>query len=865
MKKNNILFSIALLSGTLGYTQVQKDTIWYDSLDQKTIKENATGYRFIKPISKDKFQVESYSLENTLFSKGYIKTGDQDIPKYNGQVIYYQEGGKEMILLNAENGIPTGKVISKLVDGTEYEGEFKDGSFYDGILVNEYYDCYSKLEAKDGQFIKATLFSKSNNSYQQVVSFKDNTLSLEEVYDKNGNLIASLTYDQYNPIEGTKYTFNHKPLSVASIQVYKDSLEIESTSFYSDGKVKIKAKTEGAFKNYIYFDKEGKIIGEFKNDAGYEYESPTYEGTQVEFNYQEGKHDNISQITTYVDNKAVLLRHFDENGILNQTTTYEEDGYSTSKIEYWDPDGSLKAEIKYAEDGYTPWEGKVFLYNTTSEYKAGELVEESTSYKNGKLFELKKDLKSTYYDKNGRVLGTLTYTKEEGFWNPLDGKSFTMVDDFITNETTYEKGLLKHDISYNISSGKKVLNTESYYESGELVKQITYHSNGKISKEETYKNYEQLFSKFFDSDGKLIGAFDHRNTDGTLLTFFDNDILQSIVKYNNGTKLYEKKYTQDYLDFSLNSLEAPKTYLQYEIDYLKEGKFYSKGELVSTVKYKNGTPIEGTVFADDDYSIIVTNYENGLKEGEEITFSKYDPTTITGRTVYHLGNKVFEETYEEGRVTSRIPFENDIYHGEAIFFDENGDEISRLIYQNGEAFEGTRITNLYTSILTQTYKEGILISVTDVNIEGVLLYKKTKENENSKTSSIQVFNDADGSLVYSYEMYEDTNLHGTVSYYENGKLQRQAKVNNGVLESGIIALQFNNYLYDSEEISEASYYTLNKKKNKTQYQLFYESGELLMEYEIKESKNPTIKTPLFTPFTPDQLYPENEKNNSWRY
>ncbi|SFJ17389.1 toxin-antitoxin system YwqK family antitoxin [Myroides guanonis] len=863
--KNNFLFSIALLSGTLGYAQVQKDTIWHDYLDQKTIKENATGYRFIKPISKDKFQVESYSLENVLISKGNTKTDDPNSPKYEGQVIYYQEGGKEMILLNAENGVPTGKVISKLLDGTEYVGEFREGALYDGFLVNEYYDCYSKLEAKDGQFLKATLFSKLNNSYQQVVTFKDNALQLEEVFDANGNLIASLTYDQFAPIEGVKYTFSHKPLSVASIQVYKDSLEIESTSFYSDGKEKIKTKTDGLFKDYTYFNKNGEVIGEFRNDAGYEYESPTYEGTHIEFNYQEGKQDNISQIITYVDNTAVFIRHFDENGILNQTITYREDGFSNSKIEYWNPDGSLKAKIEYAEDGYTPWEGTVFLYNTTSEYKAGELVEETTSYKNGKVFETKKDLKSTYYDKNGKVLGTLTYTKEDGYWSPLNGKSFTMVDDLITDEATYEKGLLKHSINYTISNGKKVLKTESFYENGELVKQITYHNNGEISKEETYRNYEQLFSKFYDSDGKLIGAFDHKNTDGTLLTFFDNDILQSIVKYNNGTKLYEKKYTQDYLDFSLNSLEAPKTYLQSEIDFLKEGKFYSKGELISTVKYKNGAPIEGTVYEDDDYSIVVTNYENGLKEGEEITFSKYDPTTITGRTVYHLGNKVFEETYEERRVTSRIPYENDIYHGEAIFFDENGDELSRLIFQNGEPFEGTRITNLYTSILTQTYKEGTLVSVTDVNIEGVLLYKKTKENEKSKTSSIQVFDDADGSLVYSYEMYEDTNLHGTVSYYENGKLQRQAKVNNGILESGAIAIQFNNYLYNTEETNEASYYTLNKKKNKTQYQLFNESDELLMEYEIKSAKNPTMKTPLFTPFTPDQLYPENDKNNSWRY
>lgn len=865
MNKNNILFSIALLSGTLGYAQVQKDTIWHDYLDQKTIKENATGYRFIKPISKDKFQVESYSLENALISKGNTKTNDPNSPKYEGQVIYYQEGGKEMILLNAENGIPTGKVISKLLDGTEYIGEFKDGSLYNGFLINEYYDCYSQLEAKDGQFLKATLFSKDNNSYRQVVTFKDNTLELEEVFDSNGNLIASLTYDQYTPIEGVKYTFIHKPLSIASIQVYKDSLEVESTSFYSDGKVKIKVKTDGDFNDYTYFNKEGEVIGEFKNDAGYEYESPTYKGTNIEFNYQEGKQDNISQIITYVDNTAVLVKHFDENGILNQTITYREDGFSNSKIEYWNPDGSLKAKIEYSDDGYTPWEGTVLLSDTTSEYIAGELVEETTSYKNGKVFEIKKDLKSTYFDKNGKVLGTLTYTKEDGYWSPLNGKSFTIIDDFVTDETTYEKGMLKHNITYNISNGKRVLNTESFYENGELVKQITYHSNGKISKEETLKNYEQLFSKFYDSNGKLIGAFDHRNTDGTLLTFFDNDVLKSIVKYNNGTKLYEKKYTQDYLDFSLNALDAPKVYLQSEIDFLKEGKFYSKGELVSTVKYKNGAPIEGTVYEDDDYSIVVSNYENGLKEGEEVTFSKYDPTTIVGRTVYHLGNKVFEETYEEGKVTSRIPFENDVYHGEAIFFDENGDELSRLTYQYGEPFEGTRITDLYTSILTQTYQEGILVSVTDVNIDGVLVYKKTKENEQSIISSVQVFNDADGSLVYSYEMYEDTNLHGTISYYENGKLLRQAKVNNGILESGTIALQFNNYVYNTEETNEASYYTLNKKKNKTQYQLFNETDELLMEYEIKSSKNSSMKTPLFIPFTPDQLYPENDKNNTWRY
>lgn len=863
MNKNTLFYFIVLLSGVSGYCQVQKDTIWYDYLDQKTLKENATGYRFITPTSDRKFEVASYNLENNLLSKGNAVSDDPNSIKYDGLVTYYQEGGTEMIVLNVENGIPTGKVISKLLDGTEYIGEFKEGNFYDGILVNEYLDCYNKLEMKDGQFLKATLFSKKNDSYKQIVTFKNNTISLEEIFDANDNLIASLTYNHFTPVEGVKYTFNHNPLSVLSIEVYKDSIQTESTSFYSNGNIKTKTKTNGAFKDYTYFDLKGKIIGEFRNDSDYNYNSPTNIETEIEFNYLNGKQDQISKITTYKNNLISLIEDYNDDGILDRTTTHREDGFSISKIEYWNPDGSLKATIEYAEDGYTPWEGTLFVYNTTSKYVSGKLIEETTSYSNKKPFEIKKDLKSTYFDLKGTPIGTLTYTQEEGYWMPFNGTSYYIVDDLITNETTYEKGYLKYSKIYTTFKGKQVLYTESFYENGELIKEVIYHTNGAVFKEETYTMYEKLSSKYFDQSGKEIGAFDHKNQNGTLLTFFNNDVLESITKYNNGVKLYEKKYIQDYLDFPLNSLEEPNIYLQSEIDFLKEGKFYNKGELVSTVIYVNGQPSDGIVYEMNDDSIIVSIYKNGLKEGDEVIYAKYNPSIITKRVIYNEGSKVLEEDFKNGIMTSRVPYSNEEYHGEAIYYNEHGQELSRLQYIHGEHFEGTHVTDQYTSFLTQTYKEGVQISLTDVSKDGLLLFQKTKEDSPSNIYSINVFDELDGNLLYSYQKFEDAYLHGVVSYYEHGALKRQAVFNNGVFESGSITMQFNNY--NPAEPNEASHYTLTKKNNKIYYQLFTETNDLLVEYEIKETKNNAIVFPIFPPFTPDQLYPQNHRNTSWAY
>lgn len=859
IKKRQLVLPITLLGSLFAEAQVQKDTIWINYLDQKTIKEEAVYYKFKSPISKKENEISTYTLEHTLFSKGTVSSQDTSNSNYEGTLKLYEKNGRLLNKVTYVDGKADGPATSILKDGTVITANYKDNKLYEGTFVIEYNDCYTFVEATEGTISKLTLQAKEGKSYRQVIYLRNEVPYLEETFDMDGKLLSTLEYDEdYKAQTGAKYTFAHNPFRISQIDTYEASELTATVVFYSDGSIKSKTIVEAPYSITTFFDKNQNNIGVFKTSS--DYETPHYEGKNIIFQFEEGKEDFIRQIDVYENNAPAKIEEYNDQGILKETTTYLNANYGVKKIEYWNEDGSLKTFIDYDEEGYSPWNGTYLTTDRKSTYKEGALMEEVNYYSTGEVFELKKDGKSTYYDKKGKVLSTLTYRQdnESAYWTPIEGKSLDQTDGIITSETQYKNGDLIYFITYAVINGKRQKEQEVFYKEGAIVKQRSFNENGTLKKEEIFEDYQPISAAYYDAKGKSIGQFDFIKQHGTLIEFFDNDKIKSIQYFENGKKLRAKNYVMEYDAASLFSFQTPEPTLQSEIDFYKTGKFYAQGNLISTVTYKDGLPYEGTVYDQDEYQLTVTNYKSGLKDQEEVTYSVFNPEEITSRAYYHLGTKEFEEAFEDGIVVARIPFVNGEYHGEAIYFNPEGAEISRLEYQEGTPYQGIKISQTYNSeIRKEVYEAGTLILIEERDEMENLIYKKEYDAEKG-ISSVEIYDAESNQLTYSYQMNEEFLLTGTVTYYENNKIVRQAKLDAGHLISGTLAMAHSTY---NPEIPDAAYFILTKKKNKISYQLFDSENKKIASYDIKSTKEDSKTIPFIAPLTRDDLYPYNEKNS----
>lgn len=859
IKKRQLVLPITLLGSLFAQAQVQKDTIWTNYLDQKTIKEDAVYYKFKSPISKKENEISTFTLDHKLHSKGIVSSQDASNSKYIGTFKIFEKDGRLLNKVTYVDGNADGQATSILKDGTTIASTYKENKLYDGTFVVEYNDCYTFIDAEEGAILKLTLQAKEGKNYRQVIYFKDEIPYLTETFDKDGSLLSALEFDEdYQAQTGNKYTFAHNPFRISQIDSYESTELVSTILFYSDGSIKSKTTMDSPYNTTTFFDKNQKNIGVFKTSS--DYENPYNEGKSIIFHFDEGKEDFIRQIDFYKDNAPTIIEEYNDRGILKETTTYLNANYGIKKIEYWNEDGSLKTFINYDEEGYSPWDGTFLTTESKTTYKEGTLVEEVHYYSTGEVFELKKDRKSTYYDKKGKVLSTLTYSQENdgSYWTPIEGKSLSLTDGKILSETQYKDGETTYLISYRIVDGKRQKEQEVFYKDGAIVKHRSFNENGTLKKEELFEDYQPVSASYYDSKGKSIGQFDFKKQHGTLIEFFDNGKIKSIQHFENGKKLSAKNYVIDYSATSLFSFETPEPSLQSEIDFYKSGKFYAQGKLISTVSYKEGLPYEGTVYEQDEYQLTVTNYKKGLKDQEEVTYSIFNPEEITSRTYYHLGIKEFEEEFQDGVVTARIPFVNDEYHGEAIYFNTEGTEISRLEYQEGVPYQGIKISQTYNSeTRKEVYEEGTLILIEEKDDMDNLIYKK-EYDATQGISSVEIYDTETNKMTYSYQMTDEFQLTGTVTYYENNKIVRQAKLDRGQLISGTLAMAHSTY---NPETPDAEYFVLTKKKNKISYQLFNSENEKIASYEIKSKKDDAKAIPFITPLTRDNLYPYNERNN----
>ncbi|WP_400076862.1 toxin-antitoxin system YwqK family antitoxin [Winogradskyella sp. R77965] len=369
----------------------------------------------------------------------------------------------------------------------------------------------------------------------------------------------------------------------------------------------------------------------------------------------------------------------------------------------------------------------------------------------------------SWYNEDGKLYQQGQYEN-----NKLNGKFITFLAD--------KKLVAIYESNYFISGEmNRGQNANNYYTEikNDTIKEIIYGEDINGIRYENYRKVKgaNILSKYYDEKGELIGTkkeLDNGYFEGVEVFYYYNPMrvrqiryypydrfLGETVYYPNGqlrTKFdMEPEYKKTF--YALNGTELASVTYELSNNYLKP---YDGTEIFFSYSYKEED-------ADDITSM--RTYENGELTKEEIHYNKGALKTIT--------------TYKENAKQLQISY------------NEKGEKIARMTYQNYYPFNGTEITGNKEA----TYTDGELVK--EINY-----YPKTKIIFNEKTQEKEIYYDKKGEVlgvldinyqnkyakpisgkrfytgyntdISSIESYEDGNMKSRTAIY--GKLMRKDSI-----------------------------------------------------------------------------------------
>lgn len=866
------LLPLVLLFSSSMFGQVVRDTVWQDVYKYPTTKESATTFTVYSTAKNQKLSdIQVFNKEtNTLVQKGKGIRGTYNAPVYEGEVVEFDKLGKKTATSFYADEMITKMISHHPITKEEFVMYFEEGVPHNGKIIQSLNNSFVFVNSEDGKYVDYYIFNPENPK-NRIVYYLDenNTFAGEEYFDATGKSIYKSNYSGNLPLDGQSVTINYHTFTISNVSDYVNGDVTKITDYFVSGKVRATGIVKGNTTTTTYFDANGKQLASNTTTTSNDYDV-TYEGDVYTYNDNTAYPDLISTIYTYkkgiVTKYATYTIEKDKNYLDN--IAYYKDSYPT-KIEYYNADGTNKSTLTYKENSYDPLDGILEEYNTTTVYKNGIVLDIKQTYENGKLFKHASATQATFYDKSGKVIGKTTYkTDSYGYSSPYEGTSFELFEDNLYSQSRYKQGVLEYEANYSYTNFNGKITDEVFYKDGNKVKAVSYYPNGKKKKEEVYSSnayvYEPINTTYYDATGKVIGMYDAIKNDGTKYEFYDDENIQSIKKYKNGELTYAKVY-ELIPNQEIYSATPVKYYLQSEIDYAKQGKFYdTNGSLLSTATYKNGVPYNGKVYLTDEYQKTEVNFINGAKDGVETLYSIYDQE-VTQKTYYEKGTRVKEEYFSNGLILKTCPYVDDQINGDVIFYDTEGDLLSTLTYVDGEPMDGESITADYYRTTKEVYVDGIVVTTNYYNYEDytpIMDQIRIGENAFERT----VYNDA-GEVNYQYELNEGK-LNGSYKYFVNGKVKYQAELHEGKLISGSIVitdLKHDAYSYGYSTPTSYSIVTASKKETKVQ-KLDIETNKVVFELSAKVKKGNTDDNPILnTEIDSSSLYPTNELNTNYAY
>ncbi|WP_158974708.1 toxin-antitoxin system YwqK family antitoxin [Cellulophaga sp. L1A9] len=410
-----------------------------------------------------------------------------------------------------------------------------------------------------------------------------------------------------------------------------------------------------------------------------------------------------------LQNKISLLLFFIFSILTAQeqtTTYYDADWNETTKEEasfYRNRPLEKKDDLVLVKDYYM--NGNLQFAGWADEYREDDYSGEVTwYYENGK----KEAVRNYEY-------GSLNGASVEYYPSGQIKKELNFEDDFLNGEAKIynEDGALAYE--YTNKNGQPY---NGYTEC------LTLYKNGNpFDRKIMYESTKKLAYKKTCLDGKC--TFLVYNIKGKLLSEF----------------VVEKKFLEgllpEYYSTSCSTAVALKNLTTYK-GGKKEGEalFFDENEnVLHTGQYKNDEPYSGTFYIEDHGFEYFTSYKNGKKEGTETTFKDGDLITkgdyIQGKRT--SGTFITEEEFrgseylklvtvangkEEGKqsyynyagiheynLLGYYHAENGILNGEKVVYDDYPEILYRIIYKNGQPYEGA-IVEHEDSGEALVYKEG---------------------------------------------------------------------------------------------------------------------------------------------------------------
>lgn len=439
----------------------------------------------------------------------------------------------------------------------------------------------------------------------------------------------------------------------------------------------------------------------------------------------------------------------------------------------------------------TNWQGKVSWYNAD-----GSLQQEG-SYKNNKLdgkfisFQNKKKLVAIY--KGGYFV--------EGSQNRAQGRNNYYAE--IKNDTVVE---------------------------------IVYDNDIKGIRYENYslRKGTQFLSKYYDEKGKLIGELNRENS-------FNKG--KEVLYYYQPMRVRQVRY------YSNNMMLG-------ETVYYPKGNIRTKFELQPEYK-KTFFSVDGTQLGS-----VVYRLENDYlkaEDGSEYFFSygylDEKPDVVTKIKIYQAGKLQKEQLlYSNGAVKSVATYKDNKKELQ-ISYNEQGDEIARMVYEGYYPFSGTEINGNKTV----TYANGEL--VTEINY-----YPKTKLIFNKKTKEKEIYYDIEGRVIGSLEVkYEnkyvkplngkrfyvgyDKDISSKETYKDGFVTERTTYSTKFMSESEKVDFKHTEYFKEAsyDRAREVNYYSNGSKQSDISYigyekvlgKFYNDKDELLGTYDY-EKKDGTL-------------------------
>lgn len=432
------------------------------------------------------------------------------------------------------------------------------------------------------------------------------------------------------------------------------------------------------------FDEEGRLISEgnrkdFQLDSLWTFYN---EGQKyLTINYRNGKKEG-EQIQ-YTGREYTVTR-WHEDTIKGSVLTYDTAGWLEKSIPYVDgkPNGMAK---EYNKDG---------------------LVIVVTKYYHGVMSRSERINRT---DKNGNKQGSWKY-----FW---DNGNLRLEASYLNNK---KHGFFKYyDENGNFLYVEKYTNDkldEDAKETKQLDKRMAYHSNGQPSIIATYYNDKpEGIRREFDTAGKIVKGYVFEEgwlryegiTDmnglrqGLWKEYYQTGELRSKGKYKNSRPVGEWKFY-----FTDKTLEITGEYNQKGQKHGEWIWFYPSGDTMNVAYYEDGD-LDGPYVEYDEEGLplvkgeYVAGYEEGVwyyRNGISVETGKYDGGKRTG---------TWTTTYSEGRVSSKINYEEDVRDGKYTAYWENGNIKTTGKYVNGlQDGAWVQYNEEGIQILTTLFKDG---------------------------------------------------------------------------------------------------------------------------------------------------------------